>query len=47
MIKNNRKRIRSMITEYPCSAEFGEGYYFHSEMDYAWQGWLAKAENDV
>ncbi|MDO4247486.1 MAG: hypothetical protein Q4C79_00745 [Neisseria sp.] len=22
MIKNNRKRIRSMITEYPCSAEF-------------------------
>ena len=25
----------------------GEGYYFHSEMDYAWQGWLAKAENDL
>lgn len=22
MIKNNRKRICSMITEYPCSAEF-------------------------
>ena len=22
MIKNNRKRISSMITKYPCSAEF-------------------------